>query len=164
MANAFAIEIDSNKSISYLKEIIKESQKPFFDNVPTKDIKLWKVEICDDDDELSNISLQDRDELFGSRSINDYWTRMPPKRHIHVIISSLTSNINPSTRYFEIFPHDMWSLEYFVICSIYSNDTADKNNIHRIFYKTLQETSDNPKDSQEVREHAKNLLQRKKVS
>src|SRR5436189_1090873 len=87
-ASAFAVDIDREKLVSHLKEAIKESQKPFFDSIPTKDIKLWNVKIPDDqDDLLSNLTLNDGDELLATREIGDYWTEKPPKKHIHVIIS-----------------------------------------------------------------------------
>ena len=39
-ASAFAIDIDREKLVSHFKEAIKKSQKPFFNSVLTKDIKL----------------------------------------------------------------------------------------------------------------------------
>ena len=72
-ASAFAVDIDREKLVSHLKEVIKESQKPFFDSVPTKDIKLWKVTISgDQDDQLRNLILQDSDELLAINDIGDY--------------------------------------------------------------------------------------------
>ncbi|PKY13276.1 hypothetical protein RhiirB3_490602 [Rhizophagus irregularis] len=87
-ASAFPDDINKDQLVGHLKEAIKESQKPFFDSVPTKDIKLWKVPISDDHvDPLSNLSLEDSDELLAINEIGDYWTEKPPKRHIHVIVS-----------------------------------------------------------------------------
>ena len=87
LANAFPVHIDGNSLVGDLKGVIKESQKPFFDSIPTKDIKLWKVTIPDDqDDLLSNLILNDEPELLATREIGDYWTEKPPKRNIHVIV------------------------------------------------------------------------------
>ena len=89
-ANAFAVDIDSEKLVSHLKEAIKGKNAQTFANVDAKDIKLWNVKIPDDrDDLLSNLTLQDKDELLATRDIGDYWTEKPPKRHIHVIVSPL---------------------------------------------------------------------------
>ena len=86
-ANAFEVDIEKDKSISHLKGVIKESQKPFFDRIPTKDIKLWKKEIPDDqDDLLSNLTLNDGDELLATKKISKYFPDSPPKEHIHVIV------------------------------------------------------------------------------
>src|SRR6266480_1229243 len=86
-ASAFAVDIDREKLVSHLKEAIKESQKPFFDSIPTKDIKLWNVKIPDDqDDLLSNLTLNDGDELLAIKKISKYFPDSPPEEHIHVIV------------------------------------------------------------------------------
>ncbi|RIA81837.1 hypothetical protein C1645_700535, partial [Glomus cerebriforme] len=86
-ANAFEVNIEKDKSISHLKKVIKAEKAPEFDNFPADKLRLWKVEIRDDrDDLLSNPILNDRDELLVTREIGDYWTEKPPKRHIHVIV------------------------------------------------------------------------------
>src|SRR2546421_13042629 len=86
-ANAFEVDIEKDKSVSHLKKVIKAEKAPEFDHFPADRLKLWKVEIRDDqDDLLSNLTLNDRDELLATRDIGDYWTEKPPKRHIHVIV------------------------------------------------------------------------------
>ncbi len=85
------------------------------------------------------------------RDIEDFWINMPPKSMVfHLQTIRLKHQIL-----------------HFVICSNSNNCIVDKNNIHRIFYKTLQDISNIPKDSQdlqEVRDLSKKLLRRKKVS
>jgi len=44
-ASAFAIDIDSGKLVSHLKEAIKTKNSQTFANIDAKDIKLWKVPI-----------------------------------------------------------------------------------------------------------------------
>ncbi|RGB31095.1 hypothetical protein C1646_671196 [Rhizophagus diaphanus] len=86
-ASAFAVDIDREKLVSHLKEAIKESQKPFFDSIPTKDIKLWNVKIPDDHvDPLNNLSLEDGEELLAIRKISKYFPDSPPEEHIHVLV------------------------------------------------------------------------------
>ena len=56
------------------------------------------MEIPDDrNDLLSDLSLQDNDELLATRDIGDYWTEKPPKKHINVIVKlpckCLTQNL-----------------------------------------------------------------------
>ncbi|RGB22696.1 hypothetical protein C1646_822450 [Rhizophagus diaphanus] len=84
--NAFEVDIEKYKSISKLKEAIKEKiDVPA--NFKTKDLKVWKVKIPDDqDDLLSNLTLNDGDELLATRDIEEYWPTTPPKKHIHVIV------------------------------------------------------------------------------
>ncbi|CAG8713065.1 16105_t:CDS:2, partial [Racocetra fulgida] len=158
----FAIDIDNNMLISYLKKVIKSELHPQFDNVIPKDIKLWKVEIRDNNiGALSNLSLHDNDEILPTRKVKEYWPNAPEKEHIHIIVS-LSTSFNLSTRYFEIFSYKIWSLEHFVVSSIYSNNSiVDKDNTHRAFYKILDNISNNQTIQQEVRDHAKRLLQTK---
>ena len=87
-ANAFAVDIDSGKLVSHLKEAIKAKNSQTFANVDAKDIKLWKVPISDDHvDPSSNLSLEDSDELLAIRKISKYFPDSPPEEHIHVIVS-----------------------------------------------------------------------------
>jgi hypothetical protein len=64
-ANAFEVDIEKDKSVSHLKKVIKAEKAPVFDNFPADELKLWKVEISGDHDPLSNLSLQDNDELLA---------------------------------------------------------------------------------------------------
>ncbi|PKK62904.1 kinase-like protein, partial [Rhizophagus irregularis] len=66
--------------VGHLKKVIKAEKAPEFDNFPADKLKLWKVTIPDDrDDLLSNLTLQDQVELLATREIGDYWTEKPPK-------------------------------------------------------------------------------------
>src|ERR1044072_1084878 len=97
LANAFPVHIDGNSLIGDLKGVIKESQKPFFDSIPTKDIKLWNVKIPDDqDDLLSRLTLNDGDELLATKKISKYFPDLPPEEHIHVLVSPPEAIATPS--------------------------------------------------------------------
>ena len=86
-ASAFPVHIDGNSLVGDLKEAIKTKKHKTFHDVEADELRLWKVTIPDDqDDPLSNLSFQDKDELLATREIGDYWTEKPPKRHIHVIV------------------------------------------------------------------------------
>ncbi|CAG8594788.1 2716_t:CDS:2 [Paraglomus occultum] len=101
--NAFPVHIGGNELVGDLKEAIKESQKPFFDGVPTKDIKLWKVTIPDDqDDLLSNLTLNDGDELLATKKISKYFPDSPAEEHIHVIVEQLLLRIKSKNFYYGI--------------------------------------------------------------
>ncbi|RGB24006.1 hypothetical protein C1646_821830 [Rhizophagus diaphanus] len=86
LANAFPVHIDGNSLVSDIKKVIREEiDVPA--NFKVKDLKVWKVKIPDDqDDLLSNFTLNDRDELLATREIGDYWIEKLPKRHIHIIV------------------------------------------------------------------------------
>ncbi|GBC33485.2 kinase-like domain-containing protein [Rhizophagus irregularis DAOM 181602=DAOM 197198] len=85
-ANAFPVDINKDQLVGHLKKVIrKEIDVP--ENVKAKDLKLWNVKIPDDqDDLLSNPTLNDEDELLATKKILKYFSDSPPKEHIHVII------------------------------------------------------------------------------
>ncbi|PKC10512.1 hypothetical protein RhiirA5_498386 [Rhizophagus irregularis] len=95
-ANAFPVDINKDQLVGHLKEAIKEKiDVPA--NFKAKDLKLWKKEIPDDqDDLLSNLILNDEPELLATREIGDYWTEKPPKRNIHVIVEPPESTVTSS--------------------------------------------------------------------
>ena len=85
--NAFPIDIEKDQLVGHLKDAIKAKNENDFAGVDAVKIKLWNVKISDDrNDLLSNLSLQNKDELLATREIGDYWTEKPPKRHIHVLV------------------------------------------------------------------------------
>jgi hypothetical protein len=97
LANAFPVHIDGNSLVGDLKKVIKAENVQTFANVDAKDIKLWKVEIPGDhDDPLSNLSLQENDELLAINDIGDYWTEKPLKKHIHVLVESPVTTVTSS--------------------------------------------------------------------
>ncbi|KAF9288732.1 hypothetical protein BGZ88_008069 [Linnemannia elongata] len=49
--NAFPVEIESNKTIGDLKDLIKGQKTPRFDDVAANELTLWHVSIAADDDD-----------------------------------------------------------------------------------------------------------------
>jgi hypothetical protein len=97
LANAFPVHIDVNSLVGDLKKSIKAEKQNDFAGIDADKLKLWKVEIRDDqDDLLSNLSLQDQVELLATREIGDYWTEKPLKRHIHVLVESPVTTVTSS--------------------------------------------------------------------
>ena len=85
-ASAFPIDINKDQLVGHLKEAIKAKKHKTFHDVEADELKLWKVEIRDDrDDLLSNLSLQDQDELLATKKISKYFPDSPPEEHIHVL-------------------------------------------------------------------------------
>ncbi len=81
----FSVQISKNKTIGELKEVIKKENAPEFDNFPTEDLQLSKIDILDSD----VISFFDDgcygDELPATRYIKDYWVN-PPEGYIQVLV------------------------------------------------------------------------------
>ncbi|RHZ81897.1 hypothetical protein Glove_117g498 [Diversispora epigaea] len=88
---AFEVEIEKNKSVSFLKEKIKEKLHPEFENVATQKIVLWKVNVPSDDDTMEvNIVLSDvqyKSKLSNpTKIIIDTFTEKFTRGFIHIII------------------------------------------------------------------------------
>ena len=96
-ANAFPVDINKDQLVGHLKDAIKAKNQNDFAGVDAVKLKLWKKEIPDDqDDLLSNLTLNDGDELLATREIGDYWAEKPPKRNIHVIVEPPESTTTSS--------------------------------------------------------------------
>ena len=86
-ANAFPVDIEKDQLVGHLRKVIKAEKAPEFDNFPADKLKLWKVTIPDDqNDLLSNLTLNDGDELLATKKISKYFPDSPPEEHIHVIV------------------------------------------------------------------------------
>ena|ERR1051326_6322636 len=97
LANAFPIDVNKDQLVGHLKKVIKAEKQNDFAGIDADRLKLWKKEIPDDqDDLLSNLTLNDGDELLATREIGDYWTEKPPKRNIHVIVEPPESTTTSS--------------------------------------------------------------------
>ena len=71
LANAFPVDIEKEQLVGHLKKVIKAEKAPEFDNFPADKLRLWKKEIPDDqDDLLSNLTLNDGDELLATKKIS----------------------------------------------------------------------------------------------
>ena len=95
--NAFAVEIDTTKLVSFFKDAIKEKNTQAFANVDAKDIKLWKVDISLEEEneklELVNtkINVNIKEDLGGEElpplsKISKHFTSQPTDEHIHIIV------------------------------------------------------------------------------
>ena len=93
-ANAFSVKISSDETISELKKAIKAEKQNDFAGVDANELKLWKVEIADGcNDLLSNLSLKEKDELSALKKISKYFSDLPAKECIYVIVKPLVSTI-----------------------------------------------------------------------
>src|ERR1044071_3568431 len=87
LANAFSVKISRDEPVSELKKAIKAEKQNDFAGVDTDKLRLWKKEIPDDqNDLLSSLTLNDRDELLATKKISKYFPDSPPEEHIHVIV------------------------------------------------------------------------------
>ena len=97
--NAFPVDIDTNKvkTVGHLRDAIKENQKPFFDNIAPKELKLWKVDISlkEENEKLiavnTKINVNIKEDLGGEElpplsKISKHFISQPADEHIHIIV------------------------------------------------------------------------------
>ena len=95
--NAFAVEIDTTKLVSFFKDAIKEKKAPEFDTFATDKLKLWKVDISLEKEnkklELVNTKINvnikedlDSEELPPLSKISKHFPSQPADKHIHIIV------------------------------------------------------------------------------
>ncbi|CAG8684035.1 6378_t:CDS:2 [Dentiscutata erythropus] len=71
--------------------------------------------------------------------------------------------MNRSTeRYFRFFTHKFWSLESFISFSIGNDEFVEKMEAHSRFYSSLRKISADTNTTQEARDRARKLLDKKK--
>jgi hypothetical protein len=91
-SQAFSVDIEQTKAVDQLKKVIKTEKAPRFDDVAADELTLWKVEIPDDDDDeeipflLNAVSTKDKKKLKATRELNEFFTKPPPKKTIHIIV------------------------------------------------------------------------------
>ncbi|CAG8681497.1 989_t:CDS:2 [Gigaspora margarita] len=78
LTNAFEVDIEKNKTISKLKDVIKKKNVQTFSNIDAKDIKLWK----------------DQGELLATKKISKYFPFTLPEENVHVTVKLSPSKAN----------------------------------------------------------------------
>lgn len=92
IANAFPVKIPQTDTFDDLKKLIKKEKTPCFDDIAADELRLWKVNIPDDDnaaERLRNFKddpFNDTKELRATWEIQKVFPDEPTKEHIHIII------------------------------------------------------------------------------
>jgi hypothetical protein len=95
--NAFAVEIDTTKLVSFFRDAIKEKKQNDFANVDADKLKLWKVNISleEPNEKLvavnTKINVNIKEELEGEElkplsKISKHFPSQPADEHIHIIV------------------------------------------------------------------------------
>src|SRR5436190_16591488 len=86
-ANAFPVDINKDQFVGHLKEAIKAKKQNDFAGVDADKLKLWNVKIPDNQNNLlSNLTLNNGDELLATKKISKYFPNTPLEKHIHVLV------------------------------------------------------------------------------
>jgi len=84
-ADPFEVNIDRERTISVLKDAIKERRKPAFDHLPADHLRLWKWNKPTDKVE----GLDPRDLLDSRTTIGDVFENDSPQRALtHIIVKA----------------------------------------------------------------------------
>ncbi|RIA98396.1 hypothetical protein C1645_870752 [Glomus cerebriforme] len=87
IAQAFPLRINRNESIGQLKKFIKAKKVPEFSFCDADRLRLWKVQVrVDNDKELNELTLHDKDQLLTWSTISSYFTDKPLDKHIHIVV------------------------------------------------------------------------------
>jgi len=85
ISGPFSVDVTADVTISNLKRRIKDQNANILRDVDAIQLKLWRVEIPDDQ-EIDFSSLAPEDELKPTWDISDYWKNVPLKKHVHVLV------------------------------------------------------------------------------
>jgi hypothetical protein len=82
----FPVDIDSSLTIDHLNNAIKAKITNNFANIDAVNLRLWKVEILVGNDVIQGQGLQDNSQLRPTHYLDEHWTDIPLRTHIHIII------------------------------------------------------------------------------
>jgi hypothetical protein len=104
------IEVPPSKTVGYLRELIKERKKVYFNNVDTDALNLWGVSIPLDDNAdvaLKELVFEENGEkgirrLLPAKRLSSYFSDQPKEDHIHVVIEPPSGEWQKSLRSFVV--------------------------------------------------------------
>ena len=86
---AFEVEIDKAKSVSALREAIKEKTRPKFDDISADSLSLWKASVPINRDLkkcVETLNLVDDDSLYSYEILSDIFSSGLEGKSVHIII------------------------------------------------------------------------------
>ena len=90
-SHVFPVEISVSKTVSALKDMIKEKKKHAFEQVDADALVLWSVSIPDDEtleEELTNLELVDELSLSPMNRLSNEFSSIPKERHLHIVVKT----------------------------------------------------------------------------
>src|SRR5688572_26924224 len=94
--NYFSVIARNNMTIDELRTLIKKKNKPKFDNIAVRLIRLWIVDIPFSSNSLGDSSKDIVTTLNGTKflppnKVGGIFTTQPSKNHIHIIVELLAT-------------------------------------------------------------------------
>ena len=90
----FPVKIVATKTVSTLKDAVKEKKQPVLNHIAASMLVLWKVSIPNNDSLKTNISklvLVDEGLLLATAELLEFFLETPIQKHLHVIIKALSA-------------------------------------------------------------------------
>jgi hypothetical protein len=89
-SNAFPVDIEPSKTVTYLKELIKAKKAPRFDDIAADELSLWGVKhpVIAANKHIPVLlrAIDAPTELDPTDDIADVFSEAPPKKTIHIIV------------------------------------------------------------------------------
>ena len=92
--HAFEVEIGKAKSVSALRDAIKEKTRPKFDDIPAASLSLWKASVPIDRDLkkcVEALNLVDDDSLYSYEIVSEFFSSGLERKSVHIVIDRLHS-------------------------------------------------------------------------
>jgi len=93
--HVFPVDIDGDKLFGHLKQLIKEVKSVDFAHFDAGNLRLWRANIPDNQDELiKQLPLKDSVELLPGKKISNLFSNenKPLDDHVHVIVEAPIGN------------------------------------------------------------------------
>lgn len=94
--NLFHVDIDPTKTVSDLKDKIKEKTTSTLDTVPPHDLTLYRLEVDRSSDELNRINQLDQltknlnmgNALDLEKQLSEIWSEPPPGKSYYIVVQA----------------------------------------------------------------------------
>ena len=102
--NIFLLEIESNKTVSDLKKVIKMEKSPKFDSIPADELVLFRVSIPITEDNanfknaIASLNLEDDASLLPAYELSELFSDTL-RKHVHVVIKGMSISVSFSPTY-----------------------------------------------------------------
>lgn len=85
----FIVNINEDKTVSELKDTIKEKKRPNFDDIPADSLSLWKASVPINRDLkecVEALNLVDEDSLYSHEILSDIFSSGLEEKSVHIIV------------------------------------------------------------------------------
>ena len=89
-SHIFSVEIQKSKTVSTLKDAIKDKKRPAFDHVPADTLVLWKVSIAVNGNLAENLDpdIINDDPLLPVNRLSKVFSDPPEDGHLHIVVQA----------------------------------------------------------------------------